>query len=226
MSSTIRVYVNDKRVATAKPWGTAFLQVYPEQKTYASEAEWRSAIFHMVLNGIRFETDTPSSTPAPPPTPASSPTPVRPKPSLDPKDWVHSKLHKATLPAGKYYIGDLCYALHDTLYDKVFGPRYRDGLYTSLANPNDVFMVGNTGGDDLYKGTDGKGYPVDSGIIGIASIDTVDSKKFPYHGGSLYTFTSPVTVKLKEDKFIFYGEKYNDPRLTIYIQEEDYEDSE
>lgn len=229
MSSSVRVYVNGKRVATAKPWGIAFLQVYPEQKTYASEAEWRSSVYQSVLASIRFEVEekvesTPAP-PAPPPTPASSPTPVRPKVSLNPKDWTYSKLHKTMLPAGKYYIGDLCYALDCTLYDKVFGPHYAKGLYTSLSNPNHVFMMDNTW-DGLYQGTDGKHYPVDAGIIGIASEATLDPKKAPYTGGSLYTFTSPVSVKLKDDKFIFYGEKYNDPRLTIYIQEEDYEDSE
>jgi hypothetical protein len=295
MSSTVRVYVNNKRIATGKPWKGKFLQVYPEQKTYASEAEWRSAVYQSVVASIRFEVKTvekkveakanPIVVPKVPVKPILNPEdeeeeekkPVdqnwicgycrlppgndhrmcicrgynysvidwekarvfakkvepkkeEPKPtpsklSLNRKDWSYSKLFKTTLPAGTYYIGDLCYALDDTLYDKVFGPQYECGLFTSLANPKHVFMMGNTD-DGLYRGTDGKEYPVDAGIIGIASEATLDPKKAPYDGGSLYTFTSPVSVKLKEDKFIFYGEKYTDPRLTIYIYEEDYEDSE
>lgn len=286
MSSSVRVYINNKRVATGKPWQDKFLQVYPEQKTYTSEAEWRSAVYQSVLTSIRFEVktvekkETPVANPvvvpkAPVKKPILNPEdeeteakvdikwicgycrlppgndhrmcicrgynfsvvaweegrifakkePANKNLSVNPKDWSHSRISKFTLPAGKYYIGDLCYALSDTLYDTVFGPRYESGMYTSLTNPSHVFMMGNTD-DGLYRGTDGKEYPVDAGIIGIASEATLDPKKAPYSGGSLYTFTSPVSVKLKDDKFIFYGENYNDPRLTIYIYEDEYEDSE
>jgi hypothetical protein len=245
MSSTIRVFVNNKRVATGKPYEGKFLQVYPSSKIFAGEGEWRSAIYQTVLNSIRFDVE-PVPTPATPasaapasaaPAPAPSratprtpvPTPPTPAPntsvSIRRSDWDLKDVRKATLPAGKYYIGDLCYALDDTLYDKVFGPNYDVGLFVSKNNPAHVFMMGHTD-DGLFRGSDNKEYAVDAGIIGIASEATLDPKKAPYDGGSLYTFKSSVTVKLREDKFIFYGEDYTDPRLTIYIYEEDYEESE
>ncbi len=212
MSSTVRAFVNNHHVATAKPWNGKFLQVFPDQKEFLNEVEWRVAVNLANQVVLRYE--------AQPQAPPSQTL------SLNPQSWTcQQEKKKATLPPGKYYIGDLCYALDDTLYDKVFGPKYDVGLFVSKNNPAHVFMMGHTD-DGLFRGSDNKEYAVDAGIIGIASEATLDPKKAPYDGGSLYTFKSPVTVKLREDKFIFYGEDYNDPRLTIYIYEEDYEDSE
>jgi hypothetical protein len=228
MSSTVRAFVNNQRVATAKVWNDKFLQVYPERRVFASEAEWRASLNQRNQTVLTFDGE---STPSPsvPQTRSRSvgvSTGVSQTVSLNPRDWeVQEDKKKATLPAGKYYIGDLCYALDDTLYDKVFGPRYDIGLFTSKLNPTHVFMMGRTD-DGLFRGSDRKDYPVDAGIIGIAAEATLDQKKAPYDGGSLYTFKSPVNVKLRNDKFIFYGDDYNDPHLTIYIYEEDYEDSE
>jgi hypothetical protein len=212
MSSTVRAFVNNQHVATAKPWNGKFLQVFPNQKEFRNEGEWRIAVNQANQIVLRFEAE---------PEPVHSQTL-----SLNPQSWTfQEEKKKTTLPPGKYYIGDLCYALNDTLYDKVFGPRYDVGLFTSKNNPAHVFMMGHTD-DGLFRGSDGKDYPVDAGILGIASEATLDPKKAPYDGGSLYTFNTPVTVKLRQDKFIFHGEGYNDPNLTVYIYEEDYEDSE
>lgn len=232
MSSTIRAVVNKNRVATGKPWKSGFLQVYPEEKTFASEAEWRSQVYHSILSGIQFENDdTEANVVVPkqvvPKKEIAKPVPIKAKPvsKFNKDDWIHSRLYKTTLPPGTYYIGDLCYALDDYLYDNVFGPSYQDGYFVCSKNPKDVFMMGGTGGDGLFRGTDGKKYAVDAGIIGIASESTLNPKKVPYNGGSLYTFKSQVTVKIREDKFIFHGQTYEDPNLTIYIYEDE-EDSE
>ena len=234
MSSTVRVFVNDKRVATGKPWNNKFLQVYPAEKVFVSEGEWRSFVYQSVINGIRFESgedsEIESSTSAPVPTtppsvPVSVANPVTNTPaSLQPSDWVHKHVRKAKLPAGKYYIGDLCYALQDKLYDKVFGSEFDSGLYTSKKNPNHVFWLDNTGGDGCFKGSDGNEYCVDAGIIGIAAYDTLDPEKAPFEGGHIYTFTTPVCAKFKEDKFLFYGETYDEPRISIRLYSEDDED--
>jgi hypothetical protein len=228
MSSTVRVFVNDKRVATGKPWNNKFLQVFPAEKAFGTEGEWRSFVYQTVLNGIRFETGEDSETetvPAPAPAPAPS---LSTMPSTRASDWTYKDVTKATLPAGKYYIGDLCYALDDTIYDKVFGPNYDTGLFTLKKNPNHVFWMKHTHGDGCFRGSDGKEYCVDAAILGIAAYSILDPKKAPYDGGHLYTFTSPVLVQLKGEKFIFHGEHYNDHHITInlYEDEEDYCESE
>ena len=73
------------------------------------------------------------------------------------------------LPAGTYYIGDLCYALPDSVY---YGYWENTGFQMGRHKVDDyVFAVGNTyAGDGVYHGSDGKDYPVDAGIIGIADI--------------------------------------------------------
>lgn len=43
MSTIVRIYSNNKRVATGKPWKDQFLQVYPVVKAFASEEEWKAA---------------------------------------------------------------------------------------------------------------------------------------------------------------------------------------
>lgn len=305
MNSTVRVYINDKRIATGKPWKNEFLQVFPEKKTFASEAEWRTSIYESLHPTIKFVVEEPKKkkvkevappakvelTPVPPVPPVSPvPNPVKavinPEDeeevekedrkwvcgycslppgndhrmcicrgynfsvaawedgriflgpskssknnkdtstvSKDKNDWTYQKAHRMTFPPGTYYIGDLCYALNDTLYDKVFGPKYNEGCYTSKLNPSDVFMMGDTGGDGEFKGTDGKMYPVDAGIIGIASESVLDPKKKPY-GGSMYTFKGDVSVRFREDKFQFYSNAIGDPNLTIYIYEEEEEYNE
>ena len=249
MSSTIRVFVNNKRVATGKPHEGKFLQVHPSRKTFASEGEWRSAVYQSVLNSIRFDVESapastsgPGSTPAPSPAlaPASTPTSTRssqsataprstPAFSTKPSDWTYKDKSKAILPPGTYYIGDPCYALDDALYDRVFGPAYDTGLFTSNLNPSHLFMMEGTGGDGTFRGSDGKVYPVDAGILGIVSealLKTRDVEEF----GSIYTFKSPVHVTLTfDDKFIFRGDDYSDPHITIKMYHDDdesYESSE
>lgn len=69
---------------------------------------------------------------------------------------------------GKYFIGDICYALPDKIYHKVWGDKYKfeDGFYKE-----DGFAVHGTAyGDGCYFGTDGVRYMVDAGVIGITNI--------------------------------------------------------
>ena len=243
MNSTVRVFVNDKRMATGKPWKTSFLQVYPTKKIFTNEWEWRTSVYESILSGIRFEV---KSNPvkmkavSPPKVMNEIVRPVAKKAVLNPEDseeeaetldrdwicgycrlppgndhrmcicrgynysvgawekgrifkqtkktssnskhedtWVFMSQTKASLPPGTYYIGDLCYALKESLYDKVFGPQYRTGFYEVIDDPSKVFMMGDTGGDGEFKGSDGYKYPVDAGIIGIASESTLDPKKKP-----------------------------------------------
>ena len=243
MSSTVRVYVNDRRIATGKMWKNQFLQVYPEKKTFASEAEWRTSIYANLMPTIRFVTTEAPVKVQPKLKEEVNPVVkaeekeetnqiVRPEPikiptiTTDKNNWMYQKMRKMILPPGTYYIGDLCYALDETLYDTIFGPQYREGYYCSKSNPSDVFMMSGTGGDGEFRGTDGKMYPVDAGIIGIASESTLDKKKKFTDCGSMYTFKGNVHVKFREDKFQFSSDTFNDPYLTIYVYEENYDDSE
>lgn len=98
-------------------------------------------------------------------------------------------LHK-TLPAGNYYIGDLCHVLDDKIYRGVWeknnfkSDKYKVG--------NGVFVVDSTdSGDGTYKGSNEFMYIVDAGNIGIVSqnLISMDYK----NSGSFHTFTSKVS---------------------------------
>jgi hypothetical protein len=109
---------------------------------------------------------------------------------------------KVTLPAGKYYIGDLCYALREDIYDKVYGGQgYDAGLYSSSLGS---FMMHGTGGDGVFKGSDGYEYPVDAAHIGIASLACCNPEHEIY-GGKTFTFSQPVECKFDDIAFTFYA---------------------
>ena len=67
---------------------------------------------------------------------------------------------------GKYFIGDICYALPDKIYDEIWGGKhkYEDGSYEGFA------VHGTAYGDGSYEGTDGVSYAVDAGVIGVTDI--------------------------------------------------------
>jgi hypothetical protein len=269
--NTCRVFFGTKRYSTGRTLAdNSFLQVFPTQERFVSEAEWRTAwtkkIIEEMTKQITFSVDTtiarnyqeisptPSSTIASVPPSTTTPAPPKPKSKLAKwycsycegipgKDhrmcvckanynsslweanrtfpefqeltnkasvsdsWTFTeKFRNVELPAGTYYIGDLCYALQDTIYDKVFGKDgYQSGFYQS---PNGSFLVDNTAyGDGEYPGTDKHNYCVDAGIIGIASLSACDKKNMEENGsiggGHIYTFNDPVTCSFKGGNFNF-----------------------
>lgn len=216
--ATTRVYCNDKRMSTAKAWNGKFLQVYPSLTIFDTESEWRTYWTDEFQRSIRFEVqmNLPKSLPEvfiagqsriqpplPPSPPAltssSSSSPCEPST----KGWSYRRELTYTAPPGKYYIGDLCYALYDPIYERVFGGRaYENGFYSK---DNSFFMVAGTAyGDGDYQGTDGYHYLVDAGIIGICSADLIDPKNPSWKsGGKIHTFKEPVEVRFKDGIFRF-----------------------
>lgn len=162
--------------------------------------------------------DTPELSKTPPPKEVSShPPPVARKKKENKEenmeDWDFKAVKSATLPAGKYYIGDICYFLKDKTYDQIYGgTHYESGLYTRKAD-GAVFMVDNTAyGDGLYKGTDDYEYGVDAGIIGIVSRSLGPEKDDDMYGGTFNTFKEPVHVKFGGGVF-----RFNSPSKYIMI---------
>lgn len=116
------------------------------------------------------------------------------------EDWTHSGGKTHTFPPGKYFIGDLCYALSDELYENVFGGfDYERGLYKQT-NSNHFFFVADTYfGDGLYRGSDGKEFGVDAGVISILPEATMTKND----GGHIYNFKDPVKCTFYNGKFSF-----------------------
>lgn len=70
-----------------------------------------------------------------------------------------------TFPAGKYYIGDLCYVLGEENYESTVCDG-ADGFHTN--GKHVIGYFGTAYGDGCYQDTKGRSYGVDAGIIGIA----------------------------------------------------------
>lgn len=78
------------------------------------------------------------------------------------------------LPAGKYWVGDPCYAIPDPQWmpwleaaNYTENPRL---LIADLSGGHTAVGVGTAHGDGLYEGSDGNYYPVDAGLIGATPV--------------------------------------------------------
>lgn len=215
MSSTIRVFQNNNRVATATFLKDGnVLQVYPTKKTFPTEAAFREHWRDLTLKTLEFkEADRPAKKAA-----------TAEPPKVSTEGWsVNEKQREFTAPAGTYYIGDLCYALPRDLYDKVFGDvgGYSSGLYSK---GDDFFMLDGTAyGDGEYPGSDGNKFAVDAGIIGIAPIRICDMRGGTrINGGHIYTFKKPVKCRFGGGVFNFYEDGFRTLRIdTAAFEDED-----
>ena len=135
-------------------------------------------------------------------------------------------------PAGKYYVGDLCYVMHDE-WDEVCGLFFKGrddhGCNQGVLELKDgrKFASFNTKyGDGVYFDQDGEEYGVDAGLIGCISLNDIDLNADGNStlGGQIIQFDSDFTVSG--------GESYESRRDWdgvirighIVINTDDYED--
>lgn len=99
-------------------------------------------------------------------------------------------------PAGKYYVGDLCYVMHnewDEVCVKFFEGRDDHGCNQGVFQLKDgrKFASLNTKwGDGGYKDQYGRNYDVDAGLIGCIAIKDIDldSSDNSTRGGQIIEF--------------------------------------
>ena len=85
------------------------------------------------------------------------------------------------MKAGKYYVGDLCYVLHDR-WDEfcsltISGHRVLDGEF-NLADGTRFATFTTRWGDGNYFDQDGKSYDVDAGLIGCIRVEDIRADKY------------------------------------------------
>ena len=116
------------------------------------------------------------------------------------------------LPAGKYYVGDLCYVLHDE-WDEVCDLTIKEnecinGVFT-LKNGTQFALYGTAYGDGGYSDTGGRLYGVDSGTLGCVLVSKIDTKNKDndLSDGNIISFeTSFTTGYMGEDEEeIYFG---------------------
>lgn len=126
--------------------------------------------------------------------------------------------------AGTYYIGDLCYVMHDTWNEVckliIDGNNCLDGEFT-LANGVNFATYGTAYGDGTYTDQYGKQYGVDAGLIGcilLSDINLSDSSNHP-DDGHLVEFNRKFETS-SDDGIIYIGHIVIDTKPDD--QDEDY----
>lgn len=131
----------------------------------------------------------------------------------------------STMPAGRYYVGDLCYVMHDVwdeVCDLMFPSSYNgDGVYGKfkLKDGREFAVYPTMYGDGAYYDGAGNEYSVDAGVIGcILESDIRDSEAWA-SGGNVIDF--PKEFRTWEDRgTICFGNLTID---TAGYDENDYE---
>ena len=103
------------------------------------------------------------------------------------------------MKAGKYYVGDLCYVLHDR-WDEFCsltcsGNRVLDGEF-NLADGTRFATFTTKYGDGNYFDQEGKSYDVDAGLIGCVALADInfDDKSNSVAGGRVVEFVKDFTT--------------------------------
>ena len=115
------------------------------------------------------------------------------------------------MPAGTYYIGDLCYVMTDEEWDAVsdLTKNYtEEGEYEFVDGRRFAFYR-TAYGDGIYEDNYGfTEYRVDSGSIGCFKIEHIQYKAFDpvnFDCGNLVVFEKPFETSYRDGKIIFGG---------------------
>ena len=132
-----------------------------------------------------------------------------------------------------FYIGDLCYALNEKVYDEVWGGNnYEEGQYADPETKAEFAMVGTAYGDGEYESSEeGLSFPVDAGIIGIADLaictkdplrkkDISCGKVVPDYSGIVFIEYNDGTITVSWGKDADYNE------IDIYTGYDDHDEDE
>ena len=126
---------------------------------------------------------------------------------------------EATIETKKgFYIGDLCYAMKDEVYDRVWGDlyNYEDGAFEVPAYHTYFIVSGTAYGDGYYSSMSGANYPVDAGIIGICPLEMCDEKKLATLDGYGQIFEGSGSYRVEV-------ERDSEGAISITIDDEVYE---
>ncbi len=133
------------------------------------------------------------------------------------------------MPAGKYYVGDLCYLLPDDIYDEyVCSFNHDDEAVEVKAGRRkafSAFYASTAYGDGGYSDKTGGKYSVDAGILGVVQLLSADliaaAKKLDADGhAKVIDFPEDFRVDRDEDGTFTFG------HLTIETGDSDQEEED
>ena len=112
-----------------------------------------------------------------------------------------------SMPAGKYYIGDLCYVMHPEWNEfcniTCEGHTVKDGEF-ALADGRRFASYCTMYGDGRYPASNGANLGVDAGLIGCILVsDICESELKSLRFGTVVDFTAPFETSEHEGKIRF-----------------------
>ena len=101
-----------------------------------------------------------------------------------------------SMPAGKYYIGDLCYVMTDAEWEEfcsitIDGQKVIDGEF-QFKDGRRFATYGTAWGDGVYHDQYGYSYSVDAGLIGCIKVEDIRAEKYEnlLDLGAIYDFSN------------------------------------
>lgn len=110
------------------------------------------------------------------------------------------------MPAGRYYVGDLCYVMHPQWSDVcnlMFSGSDPDGEF-QLKNGVRFASLSTKYGDGCYSDQFNNSYPVDAGLIGCILVDDINDETADLNLGAVITFDEPFEVSY-DDGTLYFG---------------------
>ena len=140
-----------------------------------------------------------------------------------------------TMPAGEYYVGDLCYVMSDR-WDEfcnitISGNECMNGEFT-LSDGVRFASYGTAHGDGLYEDNFGNEYPVDAGLIGCILVsDIAESELKGLKYGHIKIFTEPFMTGYLDPQEgrpgkIFFGSNLVIDTDPEYVEDDFYDEEE
>lgn len=126
------------------------------------------------------------------------------------------------MPAGRYYVGDLCYVMHDA-WDEVCSLMFPDDTFSpnegvmTLKDGRRFAIFGTAYGDGYYSDNIGNDYPVDAGSIGCILVDDIKDSKEDHVLGNVIDFDHDFVVSSD-------GENLKFGHIIIPTGAEDYDE--
>jgi hypothetical protein len=128
------------------------------------------------------------------------------------------------MKAGTYYVGDLCYVMHD-VWDEVCdliidNHSCLEGEF-NLKDGRRFALLSTMYGDGTYRDEQGRKYPVDAGLIGVIKVEDIQDESNPdLSGGNVIEFNTDFNV-VDKDGVLSFGMIRIDTSGNDY-EEEDY----
>lgn len=130
------------------------------------------------------------------------------------------------MPAGKYYVGDLCYVMHpqwSEVCDLIFSNMEDNSEYT-LGNGVKFAVHHTLYGDGTYFDESNLSYSVDAGLIGCILVSDIKDLKQSPEGGNYIDFDQPFETSRDIDGTIMFGAvkiKTGDEDEDEYVEDEE-----